>query len=453
MFYRIVRSRGTYPFHVIDHKGMPHIELTIYACHAQEFHSIKTALSYAREIVAFASWVESSQIALRQGWTLLGKPNEIRSLVSFFLTQEMKCIVAIGKDKLGFDTRRIEPTWETNRSIERLFAALRSFYGVLQTKGFYSSSNPMEGDGASDLIAEAKRRNIADFVAIHGRGPMHSDSGVDKFKKIRNSAAYFRLRGDQWTPSVIDDPTLLNTVLSAGEKWGWKLREICLVRILFDTGCRIHEACALTLADWGSGGFQKELRAISKGSHGLRVKQLFISDRTVKVLQRYVSEERSKFDSDHRTFVEFNRMSTAELTKTPIFLTRIGTAINADHFRRNYWMPALQKSKIKLRPHQVRHWFVTTALNDIHERAKSDEELQNLRNRLRQLMAWKSDMLPTYDQATLRHNLPELAHSIHIRVEAQHLAALEKKAKFESTEKQNRLKTYSQELLEEMLGK
>jgi ABC-type oligopeptide transport system substrate-binding subunit len=64
------------------------------------------------------------------------------------------------------------------------------------------------------------------------------------------------------------------------------------------------------------------------------------------------------------------------------------------------------------------------ALNDIHKRAKTDEELQNLRSELRELMAWRSDMLPIYDQAMRRLDIPNLASNIHKRIEAEHLLAI-----------------------------
>lgn len=103
-------------------------------------------------------------------------------MLSFFLTTEMKCIIVIGKDRLGFETRRIEPTWETGRSLERLFAALRSFYEALRLKGHYSHPNPMEGNGARELIEEERQHLTTAFIQANERGPMHPDSGVDQFR-------------------------------------------------------------------------------------------------------------------------------------------------------------------------------------------------------------------------------------------------------------------------------
>src|SRR3546814_1449343 len=84
-------------------------------------------------------------------------------MFSFFLTEEMKCVIAIGKDACGFETRRIEPTWGTRRRLERLFAALRSFYCLLISKGRYDYTNPLEGDRARELIEEERHRFITQF--------------------------------------------------------------------------------------------------------------------------------------------------------------------------------------------------------------------------------------------------------------------------------------------------
>ena len=40
-------------------------------------------------------------------------------------------------------------------------------------------------------------------------------------------------------------------------------------------------------------------------------------------------------------------------------------------------------------------------------------------------MAWKTDMLPVYDQAIHRHNLPALASRIHARIEEAHQTSVE----------------------------
>ncbi|MGC3875015.1 tyrosine-type recombinase/integrase [Halomonas sp. GXIMD04776] len=446
--YRVLRAEGDFPFHVVDREGLPHPELTLYACMSVRHHASLTARAYTREVVSFASWATDHPVVIRQGWQLLGPPAQVRALLAFFLASEMKCIVALGRDRGGFETRRIEPTWQTGRRLERLLAALRSFYTVLHEHGHYHHGNPMDADGARRYIEEERRRQLRAFVDAHGRMPMPADSGVDGVREMRLSASYFRLKGNQWLPEILDEPALMNRVMSAGEQWGWTLRETALVRILFDSGCRVHEACQLSVADWVQSGFMREMLAISKGSHGRRVKRLFITDRTAKVLRRYVDEQRARLDPRGYGLSELAELPVEALHRIPLFLTRRGTSMNPDHFRRDYWAPALNAAGLQVRCHQVRHWFVTQALNDIHQRARSAEELQSLRGALRELMAWTSDMLPIYDQAIRRHNLPELAHHIHARIEREHRRD---RARRSQPDPRPESITESQQMLDEML--
>lgn len=418
--YKQVRTASDlFPVHVVDQDGLPHIELTAYACRSPRHYSPRTAYAYTGELVAFASRAESDPALLRQGWRLLGPPDEARRVISHVLTVEMRCVFVVGRDRLGFETCAVKPTWQTGRSLERLLAALRSFYVVLRLHGFYPHANPMEADGARQAIEAEARAEAKAFRRAHGRGRMPPESGVDAPLVVerRSSAAYFRLRGERWLPAVLDDPVLIGDVLAAGERWGWSLRETALVRVLFDAGPRIGEACALTLADWRPSGFLREVLACNKGSLGRRTKRLILTDRTVKVLRRYVDEERSRLDPRGRRLADFQRADAAELADAPLFLTAAGAALNPDHFRRDFWTPALRASGIVLRCHQVRHWYVTQALSALEDGARSEAQLARDRQAFRELMAWQTDMLPVYDQAIRRHDLPRTAALIHAGIE------------------------------------
>lgn len=191
------------------------------------------------------------------------------------------------------------------------------------------------------------------------------------------------------------------------------------MRVLFDAGPRISEACGLTLADWRPDGLLREVRACNKGSLGRRTKRLILTDRTVKVLRRYVDEERSRLDPRSRGLADFMRADAAELAGAPLFLTAADTALNPDHFRRDFWTPALRAAGIAMRCHQVRHWFVTQALSAIHAGARSEVQLLRDREAFRELMAWKSDMLPVYDQAVRRHDLPGTAARVHAWIDRE----------------------------------
>lgn len=420
MYTQVRTASDLFSVHVVDEDGLPHVELTAYACRSPRHHSPRTARAYTGEVVAFASRAGSNPEVLRQGWRLLGPPHEARRVVSHVLATSMRCALVVGRDRLGFETCSVKPTWQAGRGLERLLAALRSFYAVLRLHGFYPHTNPMEADGARRAIEAEARAEAEAFRLAHGRGRMPPESGVDAPATVverRGAAAYFRLRGERWLPVVLDDPALMDDVLAAGERWGWSLRETALVRVLFDAGCRVGEACVLTLADWRPGGFMREVLAPNKGSMGRRTKSLILSVRTVKVLCRYVDGERSHLDPRGRGLADFMRADADELAGAPLFLTSAGTALDPDHFRRDFWTPALQAAGIKLRCHQVRHWFVTRGLSAIEADAESEEQLKRDRQTFRELMGWKSDMLPVYDQAIRRHDLPRLAARVHASIE------------------------------------
>ncbi|MGQ5524643.1 hypothetical protein ACUHMQ_15475 [Chitinimonas sp. PSY-7] len=429
MGYRILKSAGDFPLHVVNGQGLPHAALTLYACGASARHSLLTAQAYTGSVLDFASWLADSPIARRQQWSLLGEPLTVRAMVTFFLRSEMKCVVSLHRDKLGFQTVHVEPTWSTHRRLGRLLAALRSFYALLQAENLYPGGNPMEGDFARELIAKARTEAHLQFRAKNGRYPMPADSGVDGLRWGRMSSAYFRLRDGGWHPVLLDNPVLVETVMTAGMRFGWRLRERTLVRVLLDTGCRIHEACGLTLADWAEGGFRTSLASASKGSHGRRVKRLFLAEGTVKLLQEYVDTERVSLDPEQHTFADIVRQPIQVLAKMPLFLTCQGTALAPAHFRRDYWSPAMKAAGLKLRLHQIRHWYVTMAIHACQSQASNDSELQMLRARLRQLMAWRSDMLPVYDQAIRGMSLPEMAAVIHRHLEQRQSEAQQVRAK------------------------
>ena len=78
---------------------------------------------------------------------------------------------------------------------------------------------------------------------------MPSLSGVDPPFGIRLSANFFRCVDREWIPRTIDDPDFPHLVYSAGKEYGWGLRELCVVRLLFESGARISEILGLTAQD------------------------------------------------------------------------------------------------------------------------------------------------------------------------------------------------------------
>ena len=412
--FQLHRGNGSFPFHVTDSQGLPHIPLTIYACRAEKYLSPATAKAYIRCLMAFFCWAEQDEIVRRQEWDLLGNSAQVRATLEYFLTDQLNCTLFWGRDLSGTDIRKIQVTWGKSYRVTHLLAALRSFYQLLIAIKFYSPPHPLDLSGVQHILAGIRKQHLDCFVKRNQRPPMPFDSGIDRWRPLRLNSSYYRLKDSQWIPMYLDDPMLMNSVLKAGEDGGWALRDIALVRILFDSGCRIHEACSLTLQDWQSSGFRNLFSSLSKGSRGKRVKNIIVTDKTLKVLLRYIRQERPElllYINGHRSIPALDE------DELPLFVTKRGLRITPDYFRRYRWTPILKAAGLKLCVHQIRHWFVTMALNEIQSGVGSETEIRQKRSTLKTLMGWKSDMLPAYDQARQRHDLPHLASTIHAYIE------------------------------------
>lgn len=68
-----------------------------------------------------------------------------------------------------------------------------------------------------------------------------------------------------------------------------------LLAALFDSGARVGDAIDLSLADWLVSGCGPVLSAPSKGSAGLRVKQLALREETVVQMHAYFAEEPHRY--------------------------------------------------------------------------------------------------------------------------------------------------------------
>src|SRR5262249_15897849 len=176
-------------------------------------------------------------------------------------------------------------------------------------------------------------------------------------------------------PQVIDDPQFPARVLAGGHKIGWRLREQCIARILFESGGRVSEVVGQTLGDWVARGILQETQAFSKGSHGKRVKFLRFSAATAKLLRRYCDTERREIDLHHYAlddYLQAARSEKLDLYQAPLFLSRHKTPLAPKTFRDHYWNPACRAAGIEADVHQARHWYITQIVRKIHRPIQYD---------------------------------------------------------------------------------
>lgn len=160
----------------------------------------------------------------------------------------------------------------------------------------------------------------------------------------------------------MDDPSLPARVLAGGQRLrGWRLRDECVTRVLFESGGRVSEVTGLTLGDWVARGMLQEATTFSKGSRGVRVKFLRFSSDTAKLLRRYVDGERRTLDPRGVTCAELLRRHPrleADLLAAPLFLSERRTPLTAKNYREGAWNPACAAAGIDADVHQARHWYV-----------------------------------------------------------------------------------------------
>ena len=392
-------------YQVVRTDGLPDVPLTLFASDLLKSLSPSSVPIYMREVLAAFEWAQSDEIVLRNHWSLLGPPAEVRNVLREYLTVAAKCKLTTRADRLGVKVTYVCQTSETGINIRILLAALRRFYDYLISSEGYVHANPLLQEQMDQIRADLRNGYRQAVRAAEGRDPMPSVSGVDPPFGIRLSANFFRCVDREWIPRTIDDPDFPHLVYNAGKEYGWGLRELCVVRMLFESGARISEILDLTALDWSVSQFMNQFVARNKGSFGIRTKRLVVSSATAKLCRRYFdndTEGRRAHDRLGLTLNDLTKLDSEALGKVPLFLTNRGTVMGAKTFRHGYWTPALRAANIHANPHLARHWFVTNALRMIEKTSKDENETFRRKAELVQYMGWRTAerTLKAYEHVT-----------------------------------------------------
>ena len=392
-------------YQVVRTDGLPDVPLTLFASDLLKSLSPSSVPIYMREVLAAFEWAQSDEIVLRNHWSLFGPPAEVRNVLREYLTVAAKCKLTTRADRLGVKVTYVCQTSETGINIRILLAALRRFYDYLISSEGYVHANPLLQEQMDQIKADLRNGYRQAVRAAEGRDPMPSVSGVDPPFGIRLSANFFRCVDREWIPRTIDDPDFPHLVYDAGKEYGWGLRELCVVRMLFESGARISEILDLTALDWSVSQFMNQFVARNKGSFGIRTKRLVVSSATAKLCRRYFdndTEGRRAHDRLGLTLNDLTKLDSDALGKVPLFLTNRGTVMGAKTFRHGYWTPALRAANIHANPHLARHWFVTNALRMIEKTSKDENETFRRKAELVQYMGWRTAerTLKAYEHVT-----------------------------------------------------
>jgi len=429
---RLKATAGSrFPLQVLGTDGVPEMLLTLYADELRRALSPGSVYAYVREVVLFANWALQDSVAAAQGWRLYGEPREVRNLVQEYLTKVGECRITRRPDTLGIRAAYVNAADGKRINVRLLLAGLKRLYEILGDSDLYPFANPLVHADAKNAIAEFRRGSRTAMLAVAGRPPMPPSSGVDPPEDIRLSENYFRLVRREWQPQSIDDPEFPGRVYAAGDRFGWALREVCVARMLLESGARISEVFDLTAADWSVSSFGNYFSARSKGSFGQRVKTLVISNHTAKLFRRYFDEHRRTPALQPRTVSDLARIQKRcpdQLLRNRIFLTQKGTPMTAALSRDHYWRPALRAAGIDADPHTCRHWFVTNAMRHIEQAATGEADMARHKQELIQYMAWRSGerTLKAYEHLERGRSFAMRLQAIHHEMgKREHLAAKE----------------------------
>ncbi len=292
-----------------------------------------TAYNYLSAVLAFFTFLWDSSPPLHYDSPV----DQIRRRVRDYLKNKLGCMVRPHRNG-NFIVQRSKTITATSA---RLFlTALKRFYQFAILNRWYADSNP---------LVWTPRLTVPEF-GFRPKMPPLSGMTLPDSKKGRMPDTYFCIIDADWRPRIIDDPRLRQLLLSAFTR----TRDRIIVRILFDSGARISEVLGLTMTDWRRLGQRERAWATNKGSRGERVKEIWWSAETAQLLRDYINQERHLCDGKGRSLDTLPDSAR-------IFVTDEGDPYTYKAFYAN-WRRTCARVRIKITPHQVRHWYVTMAL-------------------------------------------------------------------------------------------
>ncbi len=373
-----------------------HMALTVFGKEAAARVEKKTVEGYLRVLLPFFTYLETDAWQVGAGRRWNSEPHHLRGSVEDYLIHHLHCMMR--QHRQGFIL--VLKTQQTHHAVKVFLSGLKFFYQIMCQQGYYPHANPLIDAGVS--VMQVLENEDSEDVASPR---MPARSGVVEPTKTRHprlSDSYFKLEDERWVPQVVDDPTLFARVLHGGRQLKhWGVREECVTRLLFESGCRVSEAVGLTIGDWVARGMTQEATAFSKGSHGRRIKFLRFSSQTAKLLRLYFDGERYQLDPHGYTldtYLQESKAGHVDLSTIPLFLSRQRTALSAKTYREHSWNPACQAAQIDADVHQARHWHVTQAVRYIYETSQAEGEVQRRLQELVEYMKWRSrETLAAYE--------------------------------------------------------
>lgn len=361
-----------YSLIVLDSDNIPFLPLTDFYDDQMGRVGDKTTLSYLTSLESFFSWLDSYGKYQEENVKWNDEPHCIRSIVQDYLNKELECKVR-DKDKY----RLVSLTNKSPNTVMRFLSALKAFYKSMIRLKQYPHPNPLLH---TEDILDAFDEHLEGVRKDKPRLP--STAGTEEpISHRRLTDSYFKVINEEWIPIIIGDWDLPYKIYNAGKSISWSFRDEVITRLLFETGARATEVIELTFNDYRTRANKLEARAFNKGSHKKRTKFIRFSQETLKLLIRYVNNERKFCVNGNQGFHDIP-------AEEPIFVTSHGKPFNYPAFYAQ-WKKVIKAADLKLNPHKARHWHVTTMMKSIFETSKDDAEIARKKEELFQYMRWR----------------------------------------------------------------
>lgn len=371
-FFHIHRKEGIkskYDLIVFDDNKEVFFPLTDYYHYQIKRMSEGSVVTYLNILEVFFYWIKNT--VTYQGRVIAwdDTPQAIHEAIRVYLMNALNCKI---RDKDSFES--IYVTSGSNKSVQIVISALKSFYHFASKTKIYNFNNP--------LVGTRLNKDYLDFQGVRLNKPRLSAlAGTEEpIVARRYTDTYFKIVNNQWTPEIIGDFDLPFRIYKAGEEVAWSLRDEIIIRMLFETGARISEVLELTVGDYKHRRDIYEFSAINKGSFNKRIKFIRISPETLKLLMRYINSTRNMY---------LMNAANSDLEDNEfIFLNKFGNQYTYNAFYQA-WSKITSKANLKLNPHKTRHWFVTSMMKEIYETSQDAAEIERRKKQLIAYMKWR----------------------------------------------------------------
>lgn len=410
---RISDPESPYDFLVFDRAGTLVAPINLWGRLRRGRGSMKTREAYLDMLLPWFGWLQD------HGYPWNGEPDAVRQGTLEYLVQR-GCILrlplaesrrAAEAKPSGYIVKLQNGSPFSTSTLSLFIQATRDFYTVL-TEGewrkdqgervsYYPYSNPMY----AEALVRMKREHVS-ALASAGAPDRAGIRGESHAETRSHPTGWFRPVRNAWDPPVASDAVTVRAVIAMAIMWmidHAPLRERVIMKILLESGCRLHEVLGLA-----AGGYRKGravavgspmgagAKVVNKGRLGQEVKHIYFLVSTDDLLREYVATERSRIDPSSRTQVD-------ELADDEsIFLSRHGRSLSDGAFRAKWreLLTALQAycgdkqlpvPLPELHPHLIRHLHATLRFLAARQRHTGDPEaLKAAEEAIQDMMMWAS---------------------------------------------------------------